>query len=1054
MAVGDFLRYGRVMLALVPLTLNLALVAPAGAQRYDAPALGLQGQAVTADYQVSRGSLPDYYFAHDGVRVRGAGAAGAGSGGRGGFFGISVSLVPVVGGKVASPLTSSFAQATFNPGAEEGGTWQAQANGHRLLVTKPSPLYDGFADATTGTGKRARRASGTFELGAARRSARTYDCGNVCVVSPRPLKVHVRIPIGSSSRGRLLKRLKADPGSVALVTSFGDGSVVTNATGPINKPEARCRGKVGGGVRGGSCLLAGVGVTKILPFVVPPGRIAPATRIGATDATVNAAFSDPATLGASSPGSGCGSLRTQDSNAQFIISGFVNFVPVVGPGLSVATNTFGTTAGAQGSKAGDACVTSQFDLMNGQLSDQEGQIQLLQGQLASQQNQIYAAIAAGANQVRKLDLTNYDNAVAGMVATPQGTIGIVTNAMIELGFWKQTLEGIAPVTGATIAGSSSGTPFADVQQAANSQAPAFESQLDDLAGSNMNYSTCTDPGCPGYVVLDPSSSLLQLWVDEAQQMEEDAQQNVNDQTNVVALFDQYNNAIVNQYQTSLGAIQQAFTLEAMVNQLNYDHATSSCTWGQASVCGMISSFGGVPGTSYQYCGSLPAGSSCPTTTLAAQTLAYNTAQKALALVYGWRVQALLDAALGFIFTDAPIGAQSYPATAIAKTVDSESLSSVVDYAGLLGSLLPSLAGVQGTPLGNLPDAVSSGSTWEADGALYQFSGLNNINGCANAILDANDALGAATQLPPANPCPPPIFQTSANGPVNQAVYSGGQLQPYTSQGGTLALSGALQLNLRLCNPTNPQLTWYSPPASNTGNDAGLVLGQWYLDCGNWAQIGQPGWTCFSGGGCPADWGNPSSTWTWVTSQYFGDSSSYPEVVSHNMTLQDGNSNNNVWAYFGSDDHGGNGSPWGTQVYFVNPNMKPTSTSVGSYLTSSSKVGDITSYGTDFVMEFPVPAKNQTTAQGVIAIPGLNQSNSSGLGFSVPVAFNLQYLSKKGGSIFGWQPEQNTTIADSGFTCNGWTCTVADGSQWVFANTFQTYNQETGHRMPIEMMPAS
>ena len=105
------------------------------------------------------------------------------------------------------------------------------------------------------------------------------------------------------------------------------------------------------------------------------------------------------------------------------------------------------------------------------------------------------------------------------------------------------------------------------------------------------------------------------------------------------------------------------------------------------------------------------------------------------------------------------------------------------------------------------------------------------------------------------------------------------------------------------------------------------------------------------------------------------------------------------------------------------------------------------------MEFPVPAKNKTTAQGVIAIPGLNQSNSSGLGFSVPVAFNLQYLSKKA-SIFGWQPEQNTTIADSGFTCNGWTCTVADGSQWVFANTFQTYNQETGHRMPIEMMPAS
>jgi len=69
------------------------------------------------------------------------------------------------------------------------------------------------------------------------------------------------------------------------------------------------------------------------------------------------------------------------------------------------------------------------------------------------------------------------------------------------------------------------------------------------------------------------------------------------------------------------------------------------------------------------------------------------------------------------------------------------------------------------------------------------------------------------------------------------------------------------------------------------------------------------------------------------------------------------------------------------------------------------------------------------------VPVANQSanvNSQAHGFFIPVAFTLQYSSGNT-YTFGWQPMQNTTIATSGFTCGGWTCTVADGSVWNVAN---------------------
>jgi hypothetical protein len=144
-----------------------------------------------------------------------------------------------------------------------------------------------------------------------------------------------------------------------------------------------------------------------------------------------------------------------------------------------------------------------------------------------------------------------------------------------------------------------------------------------------------------------------LWSSEAQQLEATTLLTRSQGTNVVPLFDQYNNTIAEQFQNSLGVLQQSFSLEAMVNQLNYDHATSSCTWGQTKECTNIATFGGIPGTWYGYCQTTTDGA-CPATSTANETTAYNQAQYRLAQVYAWRVGLLYNTALSFLYTDAPI----------------------------------------------------------------------------------------------------------------------------------------------------------------------------------------------------------------------------------------------------------------------------------------------------------------------------------------------------------------------------------------------------------------
>ena len=946
--------------------------------------------------------------------------------------GLSISLNPVGSGWVRSPLTSALASASFAPQpalrtsrAQGLATWHTNTDtwvlhATRQTTTGPSSIGVKF----TGSSLKIAAAISFSDPGHSIARGNWDNNADLLAVSLVSGTGAVwNTPVGAGQRFNQGSGVGCTPnsgGSFAIaanpcLTPLTDGSTLNPAASP---PGLVCNPD--------QCPViwtSTLNPTENLSFSPDPPSLASLTKIFSTAFSPSEALTQqPRQNRGAQPAqssSGCGSVMGQTSAGLAIASGFLDIIPVVGSALGAVTNAGAETANLMGTNAGDACIQAQFSLINGQLADQEGQIQSLQSEEANLQNQIYKAMVDGANAQSNQDLTSYNNALLVLSPSPGGTSpGIFGTTMQDLEFWNSNYT-VRP--DASIAGSSSGTPF--IQTVVFSgQASAFSTNLNDISGSAVTATACSQTACPkSAVISDPASALVTLWSAEAQQLEVLAQADRSAGVNVVPLLDDYNNQISAQFQNSLAVLQQTFSLESMVNQLNYDHATMDCQWGQAQSCMMIGSFGRVPGTWYQYCSAAP----CAATTTQAQTAAYNAAQQQLAQVYSWRVQKLYATALGFIDTDTPIGPQSYPTDTATGMIGRTVINSgPISYRSLLGASLTPMAGLASTPLAALPsDVTTGGSTWESTGALYQYSGIFDANQCATTIMAANASDGASAP-PPAAPCDA-IFLTGEGGPVNQASYTGNILQPYTSQPGSVTLAGLEQANLVMCTPTNAALEWYTPPAQNTGNAAGLVSGSWYLNCGNWATVSNTTSTkanCFRGATCPIGWQNPADAYPWVTSQYysFGEDS-YPDLSNNTYSVTmdySGASGMNV-------SFAGTCSTNPTLVTFLTNPSLPTSGSGSS--------------GTAYGCGAGIYATDGSSYQGITGLRTNNQTSALS-GLQIPLAWDEGNPSKDHAS-WSWEPEQvpPSALGTYGFTCSGLTCTMADGSVWTVTNSLAGYN---------------
>jgi len=911
--------------------------------------------------------------------------------------GVSVSLVPVANGTAASPLHSALTSMQFAPNPGKSGAWKV--NGSKSTLSASRLVGD-------------EQTSGTFAYSG------TKGCDGAATDCGGQLSIDVAAELSDAAATRLATQFERNPGAMALTIANSNGLSVSVPTTPVKNAATSSAGRVTVSLDPATTIPAAsrvggsTAIDEIVDAAFSPvaAQVRPAGFGGQRSSTRSAVMDGTTSpnlvpVQVTSDGSGCGSVMAQTAEGLGIATGFIGLVPVVGPALGAVTNSASFATAATGANAGDACIQAQFEVINAQLANQEEQIQNLQTEYLLQQNEIYQLMVAGANAQTNLDLTNYDNALQAISPSANGGNGIFGNFMINLGFWNANYTA---VSGASIAGSSSSQTFLTTVSASTSEAATFAANLNSLSGSAVDVTACSATACPqSAVAANLSSSLVMLWSSEAQQLQATFELERSQGTNVVPLFDQYNNTISEQFQNSLAVLQQAFSLEAMVNQLNYDHATSNCSWGQSKECTNIDSFGGVPGTWFGYCQTLTNGA-CAATSTAAETTAYNLAQYRLAQIYAWRVNLLYEAALSFLFTDAPIGPQGYPTTTASGTIAGRTITNgPIPYAALLGSALTGVAGVHAaTPMASLPAAATSGAAWTGSGVLYQYSAIFDANGCANVIIAANQSGGAAA-APPSDPCPPAIFLTAQGGAVDQAQYTGSVLQPYTSLGGSVTLAGLLQANLLMCNPSSPELGWYSPPAQNTGNAAGLVSGQWYLNCGNWATITNSS-VAFPGATFPQAWTDPVSGATWLQSGYYSWSTTPWSPTTFYMSFEISGQAVN---FAGASGCGSN-----------DPVFYSSGTS-SNYTTSSSPC------------YLAMAVKSDASYSGVTGLQTTNQGGS-GSGLQIPIMWNQSYSSKNNAN-WTWQPQPvpAAEMGIYGFTCNFQTCTLVDGSVWTVTYSF-------------------
>jgi hypothetical protein len=243
----------------------------------------------------------------------------------------------------------------------------------------------------------------------------------------------------------------------------------------------------------------------------------------------------------------------------------------------------------------------------------------------------------------------------------------------------------------------------------------------------------------------------------------------------------------------------------------------------------------------------------------------------------------------------------------------------------------------------------------------------------------------------------------------------------------------MQANMRMCSPTSPSFNWYTPPSQNTGNAAGLTLGSWYLNCGNWNQITTIPITCFPYAHCPFNWSDAvASPQAWGQSQYYGTQSDYPDVASHNHTLNNSNSSQEVY-FFAASNTG--------DYYTGEPSLRMFSESVTGNLQTLQGSQTLTDNLGYFVAPSSPTSNKNTWWEGVISLPTTNQGSLTGnghMGVFIPVGWTIYFANRHTYRV-GWEPEQGTTISQYGFTCTGWTCTTADGSEWNVANPSNTSN---------------
>jgi len=525
--------------------------------------------------------------------------------------------------------------------------------------------------------------------------------------------------------------------------------------------------------------------------------------------------------------SACGSLL-DDSGA---LTGFFSFLPEAGPVLGVLSPILSLFGGS----ADDACTQQEIQQINTQLANQESQIQNIVSTLALDQNQFYqqnyktAAAIAGINQ------ENYSQAITNLIGAKGSslTLGIFGNFMIILQLWLSDGTANPVVNDSSYMSNYLSTQsqiMNDAQDAILGQQTQFQSYLSNISGSG--YFSCAKD-CYLNVTQSNNSALTMTLQSLYNSLEANIAYKQQTDTDFITLLDQYNNTIASMYQQSVYALNDAFQMEYLINQLNYYNAMNyiaSKNSSNPSSLQQLGSFSNISATHYNY-----AQESCTSQII----YNYNQAQQQLALFYASLTNQTYNNVANYIVSDLPIQEQAWPTRSRSYNTPNGVITdnNILKYASVVGINVPV------KPMGNIPQSMKN-SNWVNNAIIYQYSGIQNINSCTDAIQTSASKNISITNILNSATCPS-IFTDINGNPENLATCDfNSNLRPYYIGKGMsqVVLGGNVANMVNNCNP-NPvnnssgqtvipayNFYWYTPTP-------GLpIAGNTYLMCGNWPAV--------------------------------------------------------------------------------------------------------------------------------------------------------------------------------------------------------------------------
>lgn len=527
-----------------------------------------------------------------------------------------------------------------------------------------------------------------------------------------------------------------------------------------------------------------------------------------------------------------------------VADGLINFVSpeaggILGIGITVFNGLDSIFGGGDNTAAETGtCISSLETQIASQINYMENQITQLQQNFISLQNEFYQQNYVTAQEIAGLyeqslnDANSYINGGSsdGMIVSN----GLYQELMDATGL---TYNGVTQ-SGANLQNSVAQIfPRLEVGTVSLAYSLGFQKAVQNISGSSLNISCSSN--CFTQVQANSNTALIQTYkalnnafMAELPNALTTAQ---NNWTTITPIIENYNNTITAIYLQQLQALQQSYTMEWMINRMNFYAYTESA---MPSV--MIPSLGQVAGTYYNYNAVILESS---TATVQTHVNAYNNAQRQLAKLYAARTNVLFNNTISYLISDKPSlmqnpliesGQTFYVNLPGSQTQFTQQIVSESEAAQINQSFIQNLSSQVKSSLALIP-----GNGYKNQSVFYQYDALVAQSNCENAmesynlnpLLYSNNINQAITK----QSCP--LIYSDINGqPVNQGTWNAGTLQPYfINSNNQISLTSHAANNVAACqigqtigNSTGDLYFW-QPSAANSPTGSATQ----YLMCNYW-----------------------------------------------------------------------------------------------------------------------------------------------------------------------------------------------------------------------------